>query len=133
MVCARERHRCKFNIVMAAVSTPSSPPVEVPPIQLVDCMEELLKFTLLSSLQGKLWTGLSNKYCATLLRDDPSNTLSTNISNTLLLLPQFLRFYALCAHLYSDTSQIFPYLFSQICPFSPRHFIFWCVKIFHFH
>ncbi|PIN00881.1 hypothetical protein CDL12_26617 [Handroanthus impetiginosus] len=48
------------------------------PVQLKDRMEELLKFTLLSSIHGKLQTGLSNEYCANLLRDDPSNPLPAN-------------------------------------------------------
>ncbi|EYU41059.1 hypothetical protein MIMGU_mgv1a018485mg [Erythranthe guttata] len=52
---------------------PSSPGVS--PIKLKECMEELLKFTLLSSIQGKLQTGLSDEYCDGLLRDDPSNLL----------------------------------------------------------
>ncbi|KAI3470331.1 hypothetical protein Pfo_026994 [Paulownia fortunei] len=55
---------------------PSSPGVS--PVQLKDCIEELLEFTLRSSIQGKLHTGLSNEYCANLLRDDPSNPLATS-------------------------------------------------------
>ncbi|EYU41088.1 hypothetical protein MIMGU_mgv1a026125mg [Erythranthe guttata] len=41
-------------------------------------MEELLRFTLLSSTQGKLQTGLSDEYCDGLLKDDPSNLLPIN-------------------------------------------------------
>ncbi|XP_011091627.1 uncharacterized protein LOC105172005 isoform X4 [Sesamum indicum] len=48
------------------------------PLQLEDCIEEVLKLTLMSSIQGKLHTGLSNEYCANLLRDDPSDPLPTN-------------------------------------------------------
>ncbi|XP_057807676.1 uncharacterized protein LOC131022230 isoform X2 [Salvia miltiorrhiza] len=55
---------------------PSSPGVE--PVELKDCVEELLKFTLISSIQGKIQIGLSNEYCADLLRDDPSAPLHTN-------------------------------------------------------
>ncbi|KAL1544876.1 hypothetical protein AAHA92_21671 [Salvia divinorum] len=54
---------------------PPSPGVQ--PVELRDCIEELLKFTLISSIQGKIQTGLSNEYCADLLRDDPSNPLYT--------------------------------------------------------
>ncbi|XP_042044352.1 uncharacterized protein LOC121790131 isoform X2 [Salvia splendens] len=50
----------------------------IPPVELRDCIEELLKFTLTSSIQGKTQTGLSNEYCAHLLRDDPSNPLYTH-------------------------------------------------------
>ncbi|KAL7145524.1 hypothetical protein ABFS83_07G090100 [Erythranthe nasuta] len=53
---------------------PSSPP-GVSPIKLKECIEELLKFTLLSSVQGKIQSGLSDEYCDGLLRDDPSNPL----------------------------------------------------------
>ncbi|KAH6770337.1 hypothetical protein C2S52_015140 [Perilla frutescens var. hirtella] len=55
---------------------PSSP--GVPTGELKDCVEELLKFTLISSIQGKLQTGLSIEYCSDLLRDDPSSPLHTN-------------------------------------------------------
>lgn len=58
------------------MEAPSSPGVS--PVQLKDCIEELLKFTLVSSIQGKLRTGLSSDYCAHLLRDDPSNSISTD-------------------------------------------------------
>ncbi|KAK4406263.1 hypothetical protein Sango_0632800 [Sesamum angolense] len=47
-------------------------------VQLGECIEEVLKLTLISSIQGKLHTGLSNEYCANLLRDDPSDPLPTN-------------------------------------------------------
>ncbi|XP_051133483.1 uncharacterized protein LOC127253092 isoform X2 [Andrographis paniculata] len=57
------------------VAVPTSPGIS--PLQLEDCMEELLKFTLLSSIHGKIHTGLSNEYCANLLREDPSDPLST--------------------------------------------------------
>ncbi|GER27886.1 60S ribosomal protein L38, partial [Striga asiatica] len=54
------------------VPSPSSP--GVPPVQLRDCLEELLKFTLLSSINGKINTGLSTHYCSKLLEDDdPGN------------------------------------------------------------
>lgn len=56
----------------------------VPPVELKDCIEELLKFTLISSIQGKIQTGLSNEYCAHLLRDDPSNPLYTDAGILLL-------------------------------------------------
>ncbi|EYU41084.1 hypothetical protein MIMGU_mgv1a026834mg [Erythranthe guttata] len=58
---------------------PSSPGVS--PIKLKECMEELLKFTLLSSIQGKLQTGLSDEYCDGLLRHDPSNLLPITNGN----------------------------------------------------
>ncbi|KAL7106216.1 hypothetical protein ACP275_07G098300 [Erythranthe tilingii] len=54
---------------------PPPPSPGVSPIKLKECMEELLKFTLLSSTQGKIQTGLSDEYCDGLLRDDPSNPL----------------------------------------------------------
>ncbi|CAA0839356.1 RNA-binding ASCH domain protein [Striga hermonthica] len=55
-------------------SPPSSP--GVPPVQLRDCLEELLKFTLLSSINGRIHTGLSVHYCAKLLEhDDPANPI----------------------------------------------------------
>lgn len=57
----------------------SRPPPEVSPgMQLQDCIEELLEFTLISSTQGKIHCGLSKAYCANLLRADPSDPLPTN-------------------------------------------------------
>ncbi|KAK4406262.1 hypothetical protein Sango_0632700 [Sesamum angolense] len=56
----------------------SSPSGGGSPLQLEECIEEVLKLTLISSIQGKLLTGLSNEYCANLLRDDPSDPLPTN-------------------------------------------------------
>ncbi|KAL3835078.1 hypothetical protein ACJIZ3_009814 [Penstemon smallii] len=51
----------------------------VPPVQVEDCIEEVLKLTLLFSIKGKLIDdiGLSNEYCAKLLEDDPFNLLPT--------------------------------------------------------
>ncbi|XP_047977022.1 uncharacterized protein LOC125219167 [Salvia hispanica] len=65
----------------------------VPPVELKDCIEELLKFTLISSIQGKIQTGLSNEYCAHLLRDDPSNPLYTDadVSEGVPLYPLYKR------------------------------------------
>ncbi|KAA8531434.1 hypothetical protein F0562_006213 [Nyssa sinensis] len=52
---------------------PSSP--GVCPLQLKDCMEELLRFTLSSSIDETLGIdiGLSNEYCSNLLRNDPAD------------------------------------------------------------
>lgn len=47
-------------------------------MELKDCIEELLRFTLISYIQGKVQTGLSNEYCAHLLRHDPSGPLHTD-------------------------------------------------------
>ncbi|XP_022857961.1 uncharacterized protein LOC111378916 isoform X1 [Olea europaea var. sylvestris] len=55
--------------------SPSSPGVSEP--QFKDCIEELIKFTLLSSIKGKLNIGLSAEYCVSLLKDDLSNPFPT--------------------------------------------------------
>ncbi|KAL8483010.1 hypothetical protein ACS0TY_025894 [Phlomoides rotata] len=63
------------------------------PVKLKDCIEELLNFTLISSIQGKLQTGFSSDYCADLLRDDPSNPLSSDneVSRGVPLYPLYKR------------------------------------------
>lgn len=44
-------------------------------LQLKDCIEELLRFTIVSSIDGTLEIdlGLSKDYCSTLLQEDPSH------------------------------------------------------------
>nr|GME06570.1 uncharacterized protein LOC109179562 [Ipomoea batatas] len=60
------------------------PPQRRSPAELRSCIEELLRFTLKSSVDGisGVDMGLSKDYCANLLKHDPSNTLpiSTDIS-----------------------------------------------------
>nr|GMD96709.1 uncharacterized protein LOC109179562 [Ipomoea batatas] len=60
------------------------PPQRRSPAELRSCIEELLRFTLKSSVDGisEVDMGLSKDYCANLLKHDPSNTLpiSTDIS-----------------------------------------------------
>lgn len=59
---------------------PDRPTVPVMmPVLLKDCMEELLKFTLTSSMNGEIDVGLSKDYCSRLLEDDPSNPFSSSI------------------------------------------------------
>ncbi|KAL0456357.1 UNVERIFIED_CONTAM: hypothetical protein Slati_0974900 [Sesamum latifolium] len=73
---------------------PSSPPSGGgSPLQLEECIEEVLKLTLISSIQGKLHTGLSNEFCANLLRDDPSDPLPTNdeVSKGVISYPLYKR------------------------------------------
>ncbi|XP_059654866.1 uncharacterized protein LOC132301771 isoform X2 [Cornus florida] len=52
---------------------PSSPGVS--PVQLKECIEEVLNFTLASSIDETLGfdIGLSNEYCSNLLKNDPAN------------------------------------------------------------
>ncbi|KAK2976783.1 hypothetical protein RJ640_027619 [Escallonia rubra] len=52
---------------------PPSP--RVAPVQLEDCIEELLKFTLTSAIDGTLGVdiGLSKHYCSNLLKEDPDS------------------------------------------------------------
>ncbi|KAL6528048.1 hypothetical protein OROHE_014998 [Orobanche hederae] len=60
-----------------AEPSPLSPGISA--LQLQDCVKELLKFTLISSIEGKLQTGLSNDYCGSLIEGaDLSNPLPTN-------------------------------------------------------
>ncbi|KAL6582115.1 hypothetical protein OROMI_006129 [Orobanche minor] len=60
-----------------AEPSPLSPGISA--VQLQDCVKELLKFTLVSSIEGKLQTGLSNDYCGSLIEGaDLSNPLPTN-------------------------------------------------------
>ncbi|CAI9108661.1 OLC1v1008322C1 [Oldenlandia corymbosa var. corymbosa] len=59
------------NTSWAATTPPQSPGVG--PVHLKDCIEELLKFTLTSSINGELDLGLSKDYCSQLLRDDDDN------------------------------------------------------------
>lgn len=44
-------------------------------LQLKDCIEELLRFTLVSSIDGtfEIDLDLSKDYCSTLLQEDPSD------------------------------------------------------------
>ncbi|GFP85192.1 hypothetical protein PHJA_000662900 [Phtheirospermum japonicum] len=61
---------------------PSPPSPGTSPVQLKDCVGELMKFTLNSSIKGELQTGLSNHYCSNLLEeDDPSNPSLTNAAS----------------------------------------------------
>ncbi|KAK3031885.1 hypothetical protein RJ639_035195 [Escallonia herrerae] len=52
---------------------PPSP--RLAPVQLEDCIEELLKFTLTSAVDGTLGVdiGLSKHYCSNLLKEDPDS------------------------------------------------------------
>ncbi|XP_071938668.1 uncharacterized protein [Coffea arabica] len=58
---------------------PPPPSPGVVPIQLKDCIKDLLKFTLTSSVNGELDLGLSKDYCSQLLqRDDHPSTPSSS-------------------------------------------------------
>lgn len=59
---------------MEGYSLPSSP--GKPPVQVRDCIEELLKFTLESSINETLGfdLGLSKDYCSNLLKHDLNNS-----------------------------------------------------------
>ncbi|XP_057958041.1 uncharacterized protein LOC131150955 isoform X1 [Malania oleifera] len=52
-------------------------------VLLKDCVEELLKFTLASSIDGTLGIdlGLSKEYCSNLLQEDPSETTPVSAPN----------------------------------------------------
>ncbi|KAL2529991.1 RNA-binding ASCH domain protein [Forsythia ovata] len=92
---------------MESPPSPSSPGVSKP--QLKDCIEELVKFTLLSSIRGKLNTGLSNDYCANLLKDDPSNPCPTQNNENLTTevsegVPSYPLYKRLASSLYQSIS-----------------------------
>nr|XP_027119642.1 uncharacterized protein LOC113736756 isoform X2 [Coffea arabica] len=58
---------------------PPPPSPGVVPIQLKDCIKDLLKFTLTSCVDGELDLGLSKDYCSQLLqRDDHPSTPSSS-------------------------------------------------------
>ncbi|KAL7176823.1 hypothetical protein ACSBR2_030213 [Camellia fascicularis] len=59
---------------------PPSPGVS--PVQLKDCIQELLKFTLDGTLLGLDIIGLSKDYCSNLLKDDPVSPNPNNTSHT---------------------------------------------------
>ncbi|KAK9288552.1 hypothetical protein L1049_017011 [Liquidambar formosana] len=61
---------------MEELVPPRSP--GLPPVQLRECIEELLKFTLTSSINETLEIdlGLSKDYCSNLLKDDPHDPTS---------------------------------------------------------
>uniref|UniRef100_M1CK34 ProFAR isomerase associated family protein n=1 Tax=Solanum tuberosum TaxID=4113 RepID=M1CK34_SOLTU len=74
-------------------------------LQLKDCIEELLRFTLVSSIDGTLEIdlGLSKDYCSTLLQEDPSDPFfnPTGLSEGVPLYPLYKR---LAASLYEAIS-----------------------------
>ncbi|CAI9777052.1 unnamed protein product [Fraxinus pennsylvanica] len=86
---------------------PSSPGVSEP--QLKDCIEELIKFTLLSSIKGKLNTDLSDDYCVHLLKDDLSNPFPTQNNDNLTTedsegVPLYPLYKRLASYLYRSIS-----------------------------
>nr|XP_009617597.1 uncharacterized protein LOC104109909 isoform X2 [Nicotiana tomentosiformis]XP_016459516.1 PREDICTED: uncharacterized protein LOC107783064 isoform X2 [Nicotiana tabacum] len=74
-------------------------------LQLKDCIQELLRFTLASSVDGNLETdiALSKDYCTTLLQDDPFNPFPnfTGLSEGIPLYPLYKH---LAASLYQAIS-----------------------------
>ncbi|XP_049411975.1 uncharacterized protein LOC125874970 isoform X2 [Solanum stenotomum] len=74
-------------------------------LQLKDCIEELLRFTLVSSIDGTLEIdlGLSKDYCSTLLQEDPSDPFfnPTGLSEGVPSYPLYKR---LAASLYEAIS-----------------------------
>ncbi|KZV34809.1 hypothetical protein F511_00711 [Dorcoceras hygrometricum] len=57
---------------------PPPPPKVSLGVQLQECIEGLVEFSLISSTRGKILCGLSDAYCANLLRADPSNPLPSD-------------------------------------------------------
>ncbi|KAI5652950.1 hypothetical protein M9H77_30137 [Catharanthus roseus] len=83
---------------------PDRPTVPVMmPVLLKDCMEELLKFTLTSSMNGEIDVGLSKDYCSRLLEDDPSNPFSSSI-DIFRGVPSYPLYKHLAASLYQSIS-----------------------------
>lgn len=75
---------------------PSSPATA--PVRLVDCVEDLLFFTLSSHLDGSLDVdlGLANDYCSRLLQTDPL-PVDSNIGGI------FMVFLLLCSSFFSES------------------------------
>lgn len=94
------------------ISTEAPPPPPPPPspgvgpIQLKDCIEELLKFTLTSSVNGELDLGLSKDYCFQLLQqgDHPSTPSFSVPLSSPTGVPSYPLYKHLAASLYHSIS-----------------------------
>ncbi|XP_059300169.1 uncharacterized protein LOC132052583 isoform X2 [Lycium ferocissimum] len=75
-------------------------------LQLKDCIEELLRFTLASSIDSTLEInlGLSKDYCSTLLQDNSSNLLPNSTSGLSVGVPLYPLYKHLAASLYEAIS-----------------------------
>ncbi|KAL3641609.1 hypothetical protein CASFOL_012424 [Castilleja foliolosa] len=78
--------------------SPSSPGTS--PVLLKDCVAELLKFTLISSIKGELQTGLTNHYCANLLTEDDSSDPSPTNAEVSKGVPSYPLYKHLASSLY---------------------------------
>ncbi|KAL3506776.1 hypothetical protein ACH5RR_032158 [Cinchona calisaya] len=91
---------------MATEAPPPAQPASpgVGRVQLKDCIEELLKFTLTSSVNGELDLGLSKDYCSQLLQQDDSSTPFPSFTDTLTGVPSYPLYKHLAATLYQSIS-----------------------------
>lgn len=69
----------ELTLTLPPQATAAMPSPDMGPVQLKDCMEELLKFTLICAIHGEVELGFSKDYCSRLLQDDPSSPFQSSI------------------------------------------------------